>query len=374
MRRIQKQAILADLPKKMVFLAGPRQAGKTWLALDIAREYKHPLYLNYDNVEHQQIIHQQSWLDSTSLLILDELHKMPQWKNYLKGLYDTKLPQLQILVTGSAQLDMFRHVGDSLAGRYFLHHLFPLSLAEFNAVGESVDLSRLMERGGFPEPYLAENNLDAKRWRLQYIDSLIRIDVFDFNVVHNIRAFQLMFDLLRRKVGTPVSYQSIAEDIQIAPNTVKKYIEILEAIYVIFRVTPFSNNIARSLLKEPKLYFYDSGLVVGDEGAVFENLVANALLKHVTAKVDYFAESYQLKYLRTKDGREIDFALVHDNQVELVIETKLGDKNVSPHLIWAQEKYQFKAIQLVKNLRQEYKTDQVEVLRAEKYLANLVPG
>ena len=372
MERAQKQLILDDLPKKMVFLAGPRQTGKTWMAKEIAKEYSHPVYLNYDNIDHQKIINEHAWLDNTDLLILDELHKMPRWKNYLKGLYYTKLGNLHILVTGSARLDLYHKVGDSLAGRYFLHHLLPISLAELKQIGEPVDMHRLIERSGFPEPYLAETNLDAKRWRIQYTDSLIRIDVLDFNNIGNLRAIQMIFELLRRKVGSPISYKSIAEDIQIAPNTVKKYIEILEAIYMIFRVTPFSINIARSLLKEPKIYFYDTGLVEGDEGVVFENFVANALIKHVVAKIDYAAERYQLKYIRTKDGREIDFSLVCDHKVKTVIEVKTNDKNPSLHLLWAQEKYQFNAIQLVKNLRQEYKVKNIDLRNPEKYLSELM--
>ncbi len=372
MKRAQKQRILKDLKKKMVFLAGPRQAGKTWLANDIAREYQHPLYLNYDNLEHRKIIREQSWLDETDLLILDELHKMPRWKNYLKGLYDTKAEKLHILVTGSARLDLYHKVGDSLAGRYFLHHLFPFSLAELNQLGEPTDMARLIERGGFPEPYLAEDDVDAKRWRLQYTDSLIRTDTLDFNNISNLQAMRMIFDLLRRKVGTPVSYKSIAEDVQVAPNTVKKYIEILEAIYVIFRITPYSKNIARSLLKEPKIYFYDTGLVEGDEGVIFGNFVANSLMKYVAAKIDYAAEPYELKYLRTKEGREIDFVLVCDNQIESLIEVKVSDKNVSPHLLWVQEKYKFNAVQLVKYLKQEYKAGTIEVRKAEKYLADLL--
>lgn len=372
MERLQKQHILDDLQKKMVFLAGPRQAGKTWLANDIAKEYQHPLYLNYDNIEHQKIIRDHAWLNNTDLLILDELHKMPRWKNYLKGLYDTKLKNLHVLVTGSARLDLYHKVGDSLAGRYFLHHLFPISLAELKQVGEPIDMDRLIERGGFPEPYLAETNIDAKRWRLQYTDSLIRTDVLDFNSIGNVRAIQLIFDLLRRKVGSPISYKSIAEDVQVAPNTVKKYIEILEAIYVIFRVSPYSKNIARSLLKEPKIYFYDTGLVEGDEGAIFENFVANSFMKYVAAKIDYAAEPYELKYLRTKDGREVDFALICNNKVESLFEVKVSDKNISPQLLWTQEKYQFNAIQLVKNLRQESKVGDIEVRSAEKYLSDLM--
>ena len=372
MKRIQKQQILHDLKKKMVFLAGPRQAGKTWLAQEIACEYQSPLYLNYDNAEHRKIMRDHAWLENTDFLILDELHKMPKWKNYLKGLYDTKPKNLHVLVTGSARLDLYHKVGDSLAGRYYLHHLFPITLAELKQSDERCDMARLLERGGFPEPYLAESNTEAKRWRLQYIDSLIRTDVLDFTAIENLSAMKMLFDLLRRKVGTPISYKALAEDIQIAPNTVKKYIQILEAIYVIFRISPYTKNIARSILKEPKIYFYDSGLVEGDEGAVFENLVANALLRHAFAKVDYAGDPYQLKYIRNKDGREVDFALVCNNEIERVIEVKVNDKNISPHLIWLTEKYHFPAIQLVKNLRDEHKVNNIELRNAEKYLSTLL--
>jgi len=372
MERSQKHRILQDLKKKMVFLAGPRQAGKTWLAQAIANEYQNPLYLNYDNIEHRKIIQTHAWLDNTNLLILDELHKMPKWKNYLKGLYDTKPQNLHILVTGSARLDLYHKVGDSLAGRYYLHHLFPITLAELKQSNELSNLARLLERGGFPEPYLAESNTEAKRWRSQYMDSLIRTDVLDFTAIENLSAMKMLFDLLRRKVGSPISYKALAEDIQVAPNTVRKYIQILEAIYVIFRVSPYTKNIARSILKEPKIYFYDNGLVGGDEGAVFENLVANALLRHTFAQVDYAGELYQLKYIRNKDGREVDFALVCNNEIERIIEVKVNDKNVSPHLIWLQEKYNFPATQIVKNLRDEHKVNNIELRNAEKYLAELL--
>ncbi|MCD6055904.1 MAG: hypothetical protein K0R12_866 [Gammaproteobacteria bacterium] len=155
-------------------------------------------------------------------------------------------------MTGSARLEIFNQAGDSLAGRYFLHRLMPLSIAELTKTGNKADINKLLERGSFPEPYLAENPIDASRWRLQYIDSLLQTDVLDFD---NIKAIRLVFELLRKRVGSPISYTAIAEDAAISPNTVKKYIAILEALYIIFRVTPFSKNTARSLLKEPKVYF-----------------------------------------------------------------------------------------------------------------------
>ena len=172
MKRIQKQAILTDLEKKIVLLIGPRQAGKTWLARDIALAFKKSVYLNYDQVQDRDIIHAQSWLPTTDLLIIDELHKMDGWKNYLKGVYDTKPPSMRILITGSARLDIYDQLGDSLAGRYFRHRLLPLSLAELSQIPEPTNLERLIIRSGFPEPYLAENDIEANRWRLQYINSI----------------------------------------------------------------------------------------------------------------------------------------------------------------------------------------------------------
>ena len=115
MERIQKAAIIKDLSKKMAFIAGPRQAGKTWLAKAIASEYPDAVYLNYDRATDRKLIRTEGWLSSTKLLILDEIHKMPKWKNYLKGVYDTK-EHLKILVTGSARLDIFNHM-DQRQGR-----------------------------------------------------------------------------------------------------------------------------------------------------------------------------------------------------------------------------------------------------------------
>ena len=193
MRRAQKDKIIHDIAKKMVFIVGPRQAGKSWLAKDIAKEFKCSVYLSYDALEDRKIIKAKSWLASTELLILDELHKMPKWKNFLKGLYDTKSEQLKIIVTGSARLSAFSKAGDSLAGRYFVHHLFPVSPAELNALSLPIDINRLITRSGFPEPYLMQDDIDALRWRMQYINSLITVDVLNFDNISNLKAMQMVF-------------------------------------------------------------------------------------------------------------------------------------------------------------------------------------
>lgn len=371
MERAQKQAIIRDLNKKMVLLAGPRQAGKTTLAKAVAEEFNSSLYLSYDRLADRKIIYEESWLPSVELLIFDEIHKMDNWKNYLKGVFDTKLPHQKILVTGSARLEIFNQVGDSLAGRFFLHRLMPLSPAECEQMGISYTIDYFLERGGFPEPFFAETLTDAKRWRLQYTDSFVRHDVLDFDNVHNIKAIQLVFELLREKVGSPISYSSIAEDVHISPSTVKKYIQILEALYIVFRIAPFSNNIARSLIKEPKIYFFDTGLVKSSEGERYENFIAGCLLKHVFGKIDYEAENYSLNYLQTKEKREVDFALVKDGNIEKIIEAKLSDSNPSSSLRYFHEKYDLPAVQVIKNLKREKMEDKIEIIEANNFLKSL---
>lgn len=368
MNRQQTTQIIADLSKKIVFLVGPRQVGKTWLAKEIGKLYKKTVYLNYDRVEDREVIKTESWLEGTDLLILDELHKMKGWKNYLKGVYDTKLDNLKILVTGSARLETFRQSGDSLAGRFFVHHLLPLSLAEVKKEEESVDIGKLLTRGGFPEPFLAETDVEADRWRAQYVDSLIRTDVLDFEKIDDFKAMQLIFELLRRKVGSPISYSSIAHDAGISSVTVKKYINILESLYIIFKVTPYSKKISRSILKEPKIYFYDNGLVIGDDDVKFENLVANSLLKNILGRNDYFGKNEKLHYLRTKDKKEVDFALADDTNILKILEAKLLDNIVSKNLKYFSETYKIKALQIVNNSKLEKSVDGIDIVRAENYL------
>ena len=372
MNRQQTKQIITDLNKKIVFLVGPRQVGKTWLAKQIGLGYKKTVYLNYDSLEDREIIKKEQWLEDTDLLILDELHKMKGWKNYLKGIYDTKSENLKILVTGSARMETFRQTGDSLAGRFFVHHLMPLSLAELKKEKKAANIDKLLVRGGFPEPFLAASDIEAARWRAQYVDSLIRTDVLDFEKINDFKAIQLIFELLRHKVGSSISYASIAEDVGVSQVTVKKYINIFESLYIVFKVTPYSKKIARAILKEPKIYFYDNGLVLGDDGVKFENLVATSLLKSVKGRNDYLGKSESLHYLRTKENKEVDFALVgSDNQISQILEAKLSDNNLSKNLKYFSEKYNLQAIQIVKNLKREKTLGRIKILKAQSYLEEL---
>jgi len=366
MERQLEFKVLQDLQQKMVFLVGPRQAGKTWLAKRIASKIKDSLYLNYDDLDHREIILERSWIPKTTLIVFDELHKMPDWKNYLKGIFDTKPSHRKILVTGNARMNTFKKAGDSLVGRYFKHRLLPFTHNEISQ-NQKTNISKLLHQGGFPEAYLSQNDDEANRWRHQYTEGLIRYDILDFEKIHDFRAIDLIFKLLQRKVGSPISYKSLAEDAQISPITVKKYIEIFESLYMVFKVTPYSKNIARSILKEPKIYFFDNGLVQGDQGAKFENLVAVELLKMQLGKEDLKGIPSSLNYLRTKEKKEVDFCLVENDEIKELIEVKFNEKKLSKNLIYFCEKYQLRGTQLLYSLNPEFEKQNIQVRNFSTY-------
>jgi len=371
MERFHKKIILEDLFKKMVFLVGPRQVGKTHLAKEILKEFKNPVYLNYDNIADKKIIENQAWLTDTDLLVLDEIHKLKNWKNYVKGVYDTKPNSLKLLITGSARLQAYSATGDSLAGRYFKHRLLPFTCAEFKKTNQKTEFKKLLNNGGFPEPFLSHNIADINRWRTEYINALLNIDILEFENIKKLKTVRLLLEILQERIGYQISYKSIAEDLNIAPNTVKKYIQALEDLYIIFTIAPFSKNIARAVLKEPKIYFFDNGLVKGNNGIKLENFVAVSLLKHCFEKQDIEGKPYKLNYLKTKEKKEVDFCITCNGKILKIIEVKNSNENISKALKYFNVKYQLPAIQLVGELRNNYEKDGIQILNAESFLKNL---
>ena len=379
MKRYLEPLISRDLNKKMVFVTGPRQSGKTTLsqALIAAQNSANGIsqYLNYDVAEDRSVITQRQWDARAPLLVLDEIHKMPQWKNWLKGVYDGKPAAQQLLVTGSARLDTFRQTGDSLAGRFFALRLHPVSVREWcEQTGAQPEdaLTHLLQRGGFPEPCLADTPEEAERWRRQYFDGLVRNDVLEFSRLQEVASMRLFAQILRSRVGSPLSLASIARDLQLSPSTLKKYLDILEALYIVFIVRPWHRNIARATLQAPKVYFYDTGLVMGDNGLRYENLVACALLKHVEYQQDTQGREIGLHYIRTKDDAEVDFCISENQTLTDLIECKLTDAR--PHRAlarFAAEWPDAQALQLVRDLRQPRVHEKIRVTAAAAWLAQL---
>ncbi len=361
-----------DLDTKIVLLSGPRQVGKTYLSRQIHPQKQ--VYLNFDSPADRLILREGSWDRKAELVIFDELHKWKSWKRWIKGVYDTEGVRPRLLVTGSARMDVFRKGGESLAGRHFSLRLHPLSLRELldSGLDPEKSLETLLEFGSFPEPFLKASAPWVNRWRRSHLDRILREDLLDLERVRDIRSIELLVDLLAERVGSPISYSSLARDLEVSPHTVKHWIEILERLYVVFLVTPYTKSHARSLLKEPKCYFYDTGRVRNDPGARFENAVACHLIKRCHHLEDVEGERMALHYVRDKEKREVDFLTVRNQKPEDLIEAKWSDSSFSPSLIFYQRQIRpVRAIQLVRQCDREKTLPGLELRAAAPWLAGL---
>lgn len=352
-KRLIQKSVNKDLKSKIVLISGPRQSGKTTLAKAITDNNE---YLNFDTTSHRKILINQAWRRDVDLVILDELHKMKNWKAWLKGVYDDEGVEPALIVTGSARLDIAKKMGDSLAGRYFPYRLHPLTLFELKDIKNSEkNFKRLMEQGGFPEPFFSNEKYFYERWQKTHLDIILRQDLIDIESIKRITDIEMLIELLRDKVGSLVSYQSLSEDLQVAPTTVKRWLNLLENLFVIFKVTPWTKNITRSLQKASKYYFFDNGQVNDiNKGARFENLIANELLSAVHFEQDTKGRKLELHFLRNKDKDELDFAIVENKNLIIAIEAKWSDDNpASAFKKFLGKENSVKAYQVVAKLNKE---------------------
>ena len=347
MERYLNTALSEELGNKILLLTGPRQCGKTTLSKMLHADYQ---YINYDLAEHRLLLREKSWDRQRSVIIFDELHKMTGWKAWLKGIYDVEGLPPALLVTGSARLAAFRKTGDSLAGRHFQFRLHPLDLKEalaFTDLGRDEIFDRLMTVGGFPEPFLNGAQRYYNRWKRSHVDLILKEELLTLSAVRDIQSIETLIELLRSRVGSPVSANSLARDLQKSPNTIQHWLKLLEDLYVIFKVAPYHKNIARALLKEPKYYFYDNGMVQGDEGTRLENLVACALFKEIHRAQDVDGENVDLYFIKNKDGQEIDFLVTREKQPYQLVEVKWKDASLSQNFKRFLAEQSLKRVQVV---------------------------
>ena len=335
MERYLKPALIADLEEKMVFVGGPRQVGKTTLALSLLPDgtESHPAYLSWDDPAARKLLMQGALPAEQALVILDEVHKYKGWRNLVKGLYDKNRTRRRFLITGSARLDHYRRGGDSLQGRYHYHRLHPLSLHEINPEPVSSDLDQILKFGGFPEPFLKANTRHWKRWQHERRSRVIQEDLLNLEHVREVSQLDLLASVLPERVGSPLSINNLRQDLSVAFETADRWISILENLYFCFRIRPHGLPKLRAATKERKLYMWDWSLCE-DPAARFENLVASNLLKYCHQIEDTEGEPMELRFLRDSVGREIDFVIVRANKPVFAVECKTGDRKLSRNIAY----------------------------------------
>ena len=330
--RYIKTSIEADLAEKMVFIGGPRQVGKTTLALSLLGEGHNETssaYLSWDALTDREAIIAGRLPPGPQRIILDEIHKYARWRNLVKGLFDKNKSVISFIVTGSARLDYYRKGGDSLQGRYHYYRLHPFSVGECRAQADPVAVQQMLRFGGYPEPLLKGDERFHRRWLREYSERLIHEDLRDLEHVREISMLELLLQHLPACVGSPLSASSLGRLLQTSHESIERWLAIFERLYFCYRIPPFGAKKIRAVRKEKKLYFWDWSRVP-DPGPRFENMVAGHLLKYCHLLEDRDGYAMELRFIRDTDKREIDFVVLRDGVPEFAVECKSGERDASP--------------------------------------------
>lgn len=400
MKRNMYEKIWKNLSKfkQMIFIAGPRQAGKTTFAKMVADTYPNHIYFNWDIIDEKRKLLEDPFFyekvnrqdDSKPLVVFDELHKYSHWKNYLKSVFDRDHEEYKFIVSGSGRLNLYQRGGDSLAGRYLLFHLWPFTLAElanvnlpfetfindFTKIPDKADhtgeiWNNLKSYSGFPDPYIARDRQFYNIWSNTYKKQLIREDIRDLTAVRNIENIEILFSLLPSRIGSLLSIANLSRDIQVSFDSVKNWLELFENFFLIFRLSPWSEKISRAITKEKKLYLFDYA-AIKSEAVKFENMVALELFRAVNNWNNLGYGNFNLNFIRNREKEEIDFLLSNNNKPLLLIETKLSDDNPGKSLIKFQNMLEIPAVQLVDKpgicKKISNKTNKILIISADRWL------
>jgi predicted AAA+ superfamily ATPase len=345
-----------DRHRQMAFVSGPRQVGKTTTCRALQDDAR---YLNWDDLDDRRLLMRgpkavgaEIGLDRLTercpLVVLDEIHKYRSWRTLLKGLFDAYADRLHVVVTGSARLDLYHRGGESLMGRYLPYRMHPLSVGELLRPDDSdVEIrppsslppdqwDALWQHGGFPEPFVKRDLRFTRRWRTLRMQQLVREEVRDLTRIQEIGQLEVLVAVLRERVGGQLSYSSLAQQVNVSVDTMRRWIDTLCGLYHGFRVRPWFRNVAKSLRKEPKWFLRDWG-GADDLGARAENFVACHLLKAVESWQDRGLGTYELRYLRDKQKREVDFVVIRDAAPWFLVEVKYADESLSRSLAYFQQ-------------------------------------
>lgn len=386
-KRYLTPAIVDDLADKMVFIGGPRQVGKTTLALEGVGASLENSYYNWDKIQQRLAAIRGEWPPAAKLVILDEFHKYRKWKTWLKGEWDTRSGNLRFLLTGSARMNMYRRGADSLQGRYHYYTLHPFSMAElhgclpaikpfseihFEHSGSAHDIDVLLRYGGFPESYLKQDERFTRRWHQECFELLFKEDIRDLTQLQDLTTLMLLAEMIPNRISSILSLNSIAQDLQVNFRTVARWMDVFEQFYYCFRLSPFQSRAIASVKKEKKLYLWDWSQVP-DEPKRYENLIASSLLKYCDYLHDREGYKATLHYVRDDTGREVDFLVAIDNKPWFAVEAKLSDSDVSKTMLYFKERLGISfCYQVVKNTERDFINRGIRIIPAKRFLMSLV--
>lgn len=370
--RYLKKAVKEDLKSKMVFVGGPRQVGKTTFALTFLPKSsgKHPAYLNWDDISVRSGLLKGELPAGQKLLILDEIHKFSGWRGLVKGFYDTNRSELSFIITGSARLDYYKKGGDSLQGRYHYYRLHPFSMTELNTKPTINDFNLLFKFGGFPEPCLRGEEKFWRRWQRERLQRVIYDDIRDLENIKEISLLELLAEEFPNRVGAPLSVKNLKELLQVAHETVDRWINIFERMYYCFRIPPYGPRKIRAVKKEQKLYLWDWS-IIPEAGPRFENFIASHLLKYCHFMEDTQGFKMDLRFLRDTDKREMDFVVLKDERPLFAVECKTGEKSINTAMFYFMERTQIPKFYQVHTGGRDYEKKGVRVLPVHKFIKEL---
>ncbi len=376
-KRLMYSALWEQLSseKQMVFISGPRQTGKTTFAKEIAKSFKNSIYYNWDIISNKKMLIENPTFfenlnridESTPLVIFDEIHKYKNWKNYLKGIYDQFCFDYKFLVSGSGRLDLYQKGGDSLAGRYFMFHLFPFTVAELSEnrrtfpefvkspiagfdINDKKTTAKIWQSlynvGGFPEPFVKGTKAFWTLWSGNYVHQIVYEDIRNMSDIKNVDSIEILFSLLPSKIGSPLSLNNIAGDLQVSFDSVKSWLTLFDIFYLTFRLSPWTAKISRALSKEKKIYLFNYP-EIDNEGDRFENMVALELIRAIYNWNEYGHGRFSLHYIRNKERDEVDFLITEHNKPFLLVEAKFSDCSPTKSLLNFQNALDIPAVQVV---------------------------
>lgn len=335
LRRIQTDVMAALARQAAVGLIGPRQVGKTTLALHIAEDTR-SLYLDLeDRADREKLSDPALFLNQfeDSLVILDEIHRVPELFRQLRSIIDQGRRRGKgkgrFLLLGSASIDMLRQSGESLAGRIAYVDMGPFDALE--VAYDEKSLIKLWLRGGYPESYLAEEDDESLAIRKDFIRTYLERDVPMFGPRLPAETMERLWTMLAHNQGSLLNASRLASNLSVSAQTLTRYIDLLADLFLVRRLQPYHANVKKRLVKSPKVYVRDSGLLhalldIGDfnvlsghpvvgaawEGFVIENLLAVAPFRT------------HASFYRTSAGAEIDLLLELPRGQRWAVEVKLG--------------------------------------------------